>query len=382
MDALTVVFWISLAVVFYTYFGYPALTIALGGIRRREVAHGPEQPTVSIIIAAHNEARSIRATLENKLRLTYAPGRVQIIVVSDASVDGTDAIAQEFAGEGVIVLRQEPRRGKTAALNLAAQHATGDVLVFADANSIYAPDALTKLVRNFSDPEVGYVTGRMAYRAQDGSGVGLGCRAYSAYEDLLRRSETRLGSIVGVNGGIDAVRRSLFLRMNDDQLPDFVLPLHVVREGYRVVYEPEAILDEETLNTSRAEYRMRVRVALRAWWAMADMRTLFDIRRHGIFAVQLFSHKVLRYAIGPAVPLLYLAAFGALGAGIVYQAAFVLGSLFFLCAGVGYVLDRAGYATPIISIPYYFVVINVAAGEALLKFLRGQKQVVWTPRLG
>jgi len=235
MDALTIVFWISLAVVLYTYFGYPALTIALGQLRRRTVTLGTDQPTVSIIIAAHNEARSIRATLENKLRLIYAPGRVQIIVVSDASVDGTDDIAKEFAGAGVMVLRQEPRRGKTAALNMAAQHATGDVLVFSDANSIYAPDALTKLVRSFSDPEVGYVTGRMAYRAQEGSGVGLGCRAYIAYEDLLRRSETRLGSIVGVNGGIDAVRRSLFLRMNDDQLPDFVLPLHVVREGYRVV---------------------------------------------------------------------------------------------------------------------------------------------------
>ena len=201
-------FWLSMVVVIYTYAGYPLLAILLGRLRRMPVAKGAYEPPVTIIIAARNEARSIRATLENKLRLGYAPGRVQIIVVSDASTDGTDAIAREFESAGVLVLRQEPRRGKTAALNLAGAHATGDLLVFADANSIYAPDALRMLTRNFSDPAVGYVTGPLVYGAQAGSGTGMGCRAYMRYEDLRRRSETRLGSIVGVNGGIDAVRRT------------------------------------------------------------------------------------------------------------------------------------------------------------------------------
>jgi cellulose synthase/poly-beta-1,6-N-acetylglucosamine synthase-like glycosyltransferase len=375
-------FWLSLAAVIYTYAGYPLLAIVLGRLRRRPVAKGPHEPSVTIIIAAHNEARHIRATLENKLRLEYPKEKLQIIVVSDASVDGTDAIVAEFERDGVMRLRQEPRRGKTAALNVAAAHATGEIVVFADANSIYAPDAVRVLVRNFRDPEVGYVTGRLVYGAQSGSGTGLGCRAYMHYEDLLRRSETALGSIVGVNGGIDAVRRSLFLRMRDDQLPDFVLPLHVVQQGYRVVYEPDAILEEETLTTTRAEYRMRVRVSLRAWWAIADMRALLDVRRHGLFAVQLLSHKVLRYAVCVALPVCYVAAFATLDAGLLYQAAFTLGTLFALCAAAGYLLDRAGYSAPLVSIPYYFVVINVAAAAALVKFLRGQKQAVWTPRLG
>jgi cellulose synthase/poly-beta-1,6-N-acetylglucosamine synthase-like glycosyltransferase len=375
-------FWLSLAVVIYTYAGYPLLAILLGRIRRMPVAKGPYEPTITIVIAARNEERSLRATLENKLRLDYPAARLQIIVVSDASTDATDAIAREFESAGVLVLRQEVRRGKTAALNVAAARATGDLLVFADANSIYAPDALRMLARNFHDPAVGYVTGQLVYGAQEGSGTGMGCRAYMVYEDLLRRSETRLGSIVGVNGGIDAVRRSLFLRMNDDQLPDFVLPLHVVKQGYRVVYEPDAILEEDTLTTARAEYRMRVRVALRAWWALADMRALLNPRRHGVFSLQLFSHKVLRYAVCPAIPVLYIAAFATIGSGLVYQLAFGIGSLFFLCAGAGYLLDRAGYSVPLVSIPYYFVVINAAAGDALVKFLRGRKQAVWTPRLG
>jgi cellulose synthase/poly-beta-1,6-N-acetylglucosamine synthase-like glycosyltransferase len=374
-------FWLSIAVVLYTYLGYPLLAMLLGRLRRRGVAKGHHAPPVSILIAAYNEARCLRATLENKLSLEY-PGPVQIIVVSDGSTDGTDDIAREFEDRGVMLLRQEPRRGKTAALNMAAQHATGDILVFADANSIYATDALSMLTRNFRDPAVGYVTGRMVYGGHAGSAASMGCRAYMHYEDLLRRSETALGSIVGVNGGIDAVRRSLFLRMRDDQLPDFVLPLHVVGCGYRVVYEPDALLHEDALATSRSEYRMRVRVALRAWWAMFDMRALFDPRRHGMFSLQLFSHKVLRYAVFAAVPAVYVAAFALWGAGALYQASSVMGSALLLLAAAGWLAERAGVSNPLVGIPYYFVLINVASAQALVKFASGQKQVVWTPRLG
>jgi cellulose synthase/poly-beta-1,6-N-acetylglucosamine synthase-like glycosyltransferase len=375
-------FWLSLAVLIYTYAGYPLLTVVLGWLVRRRVAIGAHEPTVTIIIAARNEAAAIRATLENKLALDYPREKLQIIVVSDASTDGTDRIAQEYAGRGVLVLRQEPRRGKTAALNMAAGHATGDVFVFSDANSMYAPDALRMLVRNFSDPRVGYVTGRLVYGTGDEAGIGIGCKAYMAYEDLLRRSETRLGSIVGVNGGVDAVRQTLFTAMRDDQLPDFVLPLHVVRSGYRVVYEPDAILYEDALTTSRAEYRMRVRVTLRAWWAMADMRVVFNPRRHGLFSLQLFSHKVLRYAAFAAVPAIYVAAAALWGAGLVYQASSVAGSGLLALAALGWMAERAGHSNPVVSIPYYFLIVNLAAAQALAKFVTGQKQAVWTPRLG
>jgi cellulose synthase/poly-beta-1,6-N-acetylglucosamine synthase-like glycosyltransferase len=376
------VFWLSLAVLIYTYAGYPALTVVLGRLMRRRVATGGEEPSVTLIIAAFNEAAVIGATIENKLALDYPRNKLQIIVVSDSSTDGTDDIAQRFAGDGVLVMRQTPRRGKTAALNLAAQRATGDVIVFADANSMYAPDTLRMLARNFSDPAVGYVTGRLVYGRNADSAVGVGCRAYMAYEDLLRRSETSLGSIIGVNGGVDAVRRNLFSPMRDDQLPDFVLPLDVVRRGYRVVYEPDAILHENTLTTSRAEYRMRVRVALRAWWAMADMFMLLDPRRYGLFAFQLFSHKVLRYAVFAAIPAFYAAAAALAAEGLVYQAAYLTASALLVLAVVGGVAERLGYTIPLVSIPYYFVLINVAAGQALVKFLSGQKQAVWTPRLG
>ena len=379
---LQIIFWGSLALLFYTYLGYPLTVILLGRVWRRRVATGPFEPSVTIIIAAHNEARHLRATIENKLALDYPAAKRQIVIVSDGSTDGTDEIAQSFASPSLVVLRQEPRRGKTAALNAAVRHATGEILVFADANSSYAPSALRILMRNFADPLVGYATGRMVYEDRESSGTGLGCRAYMAYEDLLRRSETLLGSIVGVNGGIDAVRRELYLEMGDDQLPDFVLPLAVVDRGYRVVYEPDAILREETLNTGGGEYRMRVRVALRAWWTLKEMRGLFDVRRHGFFAWQLLSHKALRYLMFAAIPICYGTALALSATNPLYAPAAAGGTLVWLLAAAGFVIDRRGGSVGPCSIPYYFLLVNAASGQALGEFLRGRRRTVWTPRLG
>src|SRR5437879_9951456 len=155
MMPLRVVFWLSTALVAYTYAGYPLAAVLLGSLVRRRVAKGACEPTVTIVIAAHNEARHLRATIENKLALEYPRGKLQLVVVSDGSFDGTDAIARAFESESVVVLRQEPRRGKTAALNFAVTRATGELLVFADANSSYEPGALRALVRHFVDRRVG-----------------------------------------------------------------------------------------------------------------------------------------------------------------------------------------------------------------------------------
>jgi cellulose synthase/poly-beta-1,6-N-acetylglucosamine synthase-like glycosyltransferase len=380
--SLAWVFWIAVALLAYAYGGYFLFALVGGSLRRRDVACADCEPAVTVIIAAHNEASCIRATLEHQLALDYPAAKRQVIVVSDASTDGTDEIVRSFAGQGVRLLRQEPRRGKTAALNLAAARATGAVLVFADANSLYAPDAVRRLVRNFADPSVGYVTGRLVYDGRGTTATGLGCRLYMAYEDRLRRAETSIGSVIGVNGGIDAVRRSLYRPMRDDQLPDFVLPLRVAEAGYRVVYEPSATATEETLSTARQEYRMRVRVAQRAWWAMWDVRGALNVRRHGLLSLQVISHKVLRYVAWAALPMAYGSAIALWSSGSVYQGAAVAGSAALLVAAAGGVFERFGRPPGIMAIPYYFLLINAAAAHALVRFLRGHRQVTWAPRLG
>ncbi len=270
MSLLEYTFWTSLFIVIYIYCGYLIFVVFLTRIYSKKIEKGPYEPTVSVLITAYNEEKNLRKTIENKLSLQYQKEKLEVIVISDASTDRTDSIVSGFASAGVKLFRQEQRAGKTAALNVAVEHASGEILVFSDANSIYEPDALHYLLQNFYDPMVGYVTGKMVYTSQHDSSTEEGCSKYMEYENVLRSYETQIGSIVAVDGGIDAVRNALYEPMRADQIPDFVLPLKVVEKGFRVVYEPKAILREPALSSSSDEYRMRARVTLRALWALKD----------------------------------------------------------------------------------------------------------------
>lgn len=375
-------FWLSLAVVVYTYAGYPFVVWLFGGLRRATPRKAGFEPFVSILIAAHNEEAVIAQTIRNKLELDYPDTRLEIIVVSDASTDRTDEIARSFAQHRVLVLRQEPRRGKSSALNLAVGLARGEILVFADANSIYEPTALRHLVANFADPDVGYVTGTLAYTPDSRSMAGDGCSRYMRYENFLRRSETRAGSVVGVNGGIDAMRRSLYHCLNQDDLPDLVLPFSVVQAGYRVVYEPKAVAREPVLTRSADEYRMRVRVSLRALWTLVEMRRLLNPFRFGFYSMQILSHKALRYLAGVLLAVCYASSLALRDVDPFYQTAFVLQSLFLLAGALGLASERLGYPLQLLSTPSYFLLVNCAATNAVVKLIRGQRQAVWQPRLG
>ena len=378
--AWVVVFALCAALLAYVYAGYPLLARALAGARRRRVAAAPITPAVTVLIAAYNEAGHIVETVRNKLAQAYPADRLEVIVVSDGSDDGTDELVRGLGDPRVRLLRQAPRAGKTSGLNLAVPHARGEVLAFADANSLWAPDALARLVEPLADPAVGYVTGRMVYRAPDGSLTGEGCSAYMRYENALRAWETACGSIVGVDGGIDAVRRELYAPMRPDQLPDFVLPLAVRERGLRVVYAPAALLYEDALAAAGDEFRMRVRVSLRALHALRDKAALLDPARFGLFAWQLFSHKVLRYL----APLFQA---GALAAGAVlawgpwspWKLVFAAQLLFYLMAWMGH-LRRDEGSPRLFALAYYLCLVNAASAVALGRFARGQRQVTWQPR--
>jgi len=392
-------FWSSLLWLAYVYLGYPAIValaarVASGG---RAVAKRPDSlsphglppgdlPTVSLLIPAHNEAAHIASTLRNKLALEYPADRLEIRVVSDASDDGTEAIVRRIATDSAVpihLVRQSPRQGKTAGINTLAAQATGEFLAFADANSLWAPDALRHLVAPFADAQIGYVTGKMVYTQADGSIVGDGCSAYMRFENWLRAQETAMGSIVGVDGGIDVMRKRLYRPLRADQLPDFVQPLKVIEYGYRVVYEPRAILKEPALDDGGSEFAMRVRVTLRSLWALKDMAHLLNPLRYGRFAFQLLSHKLLRYLA--FVPLVVLAVANAM---LLRHSAFYalagLGQLgFYLWAYLGHRRAAVRAALPVgLAIPYYFTLLNVACAYAAAAFLRGERKAIWAPRKG
>ncbi len=374
---------LCLGVLVYVYVGYPLVCWVLGRLWPRPWREDTTWlPRVSVLIAAHDEVDCIGATVRNKLEQDYPPDRLEVIVVSDGSTDGTDEAVAELAAahpDRVRLLRQERRAGKTAALNRAREVARGEVLVFADANSLYGTDAVRHLVAALADPDVGYVTGRMLYRAEDGSLTGEGCSAYMAYENRLRDLESRFGSVVGVDGGIDAIRAKLYVPMRADLQPDFVLPMAVVAAGRRVVYTPDARLYEDALDRADNEFRMRVRVILRAWHALWHMRRLLWPGTSGLYAWQLWSHKVLRY-LAP------LALLGMLGAGAAAAPAGGVWAGLLAGQAVFYAAAALALAWPVLGrnrllmIPSYFTLINAAALVALLQFLAGRQQVTWTPR--
>ena len=380
-----IAFWTCLGLVTYIYAGYPVGVFLLALVWKRDVRKAEFEPGVVVVISAFNEEREIEHTLINKLSQEYPVDRLTVIVVSDGSTDRTDEIVRGLAELNpgrLTLLRQEPRQGKTQAINMALRHVSAEIVVFADANSIYAPGAIRLLVRSFADPSVGYVTGNMIYTNPAQSAIGEGSVSYMSYENILRTLETRLGSIVGVDGGIDAIRRELYVPMRPDQLPDFVLPLSVVEQGRRVVYEQDAMVYEAALSNATEEFRMRVRVSLRALWALYDKRNLLNPFRYPLFAWQLMSHKVLRYlAFLPLVGLLVFNALAVFQHGL-YGGFMVLQGMSYALAAVGHIFRRSGTGASKLLAPYYFVVLNLACLLAFWKFLSGQKMVLWTPRKG
>ncbi|MFO1390360.1 glycosyltransferase family 2 protein [Cellvibrio sp.] len=377
---MTLLFWLSALIIFYIYIGYPILLRYLPK-KPLHFSHQSNLPKVTVLIPAFNESKVIEGTIKNKFSQDYPAELLEVIVISDESEDGTDEIVTQLAATEprLKLIRQVPRQGKTAGLNLAMQHAQGEIIVFSDANSHYETQGLRELVNCFSDPQVGYVTGKMVYVNSDGSLIGDGCSAYMKYENYMRALETQVDSVVGVDGGIDAIRKELYQPMNSDQLPDFVLPLKVVTQGKRVIYCESALLNEESLSNSQSEFRMRVRVSLRAYWAMKDMKHLFNPFKYGLFSLQLTSHKLLRYLAFIPLILAFLSN-GFLTYNGFYSFTFLIQIIFYV--GAAFVSLNDGTNNRWLGLANYFCLINIASAMAFLKFIKGEKIVLWKPRVG
>jgi len=374
-----VVFVAVMAMIALIYAGYPALMFALRLMLRRPIRRDDITPRVSVIIAAYNEERDIEAKLKNTLALDYPQSRMEIIVASDCSTDRTDKIVRGFGSQGVILRRQPERLGKTVAQNRAAKTATGEILVFSDATTMYEPDAIRKIVRSFADPEVGCVAGQLIYADASSSAVGKGCRSYWGYEKFLRRCESEVGSLVGVSGCLYAVRRICHAQLPSDMIDDFAIAAEIHLRGLRVVYEPEAIAVEDTNRRARDEFRMRVRVIKQTLSALHHYRHTLNPFRHKTFAFQIIAHKAMRYAI-PFLLIAALASSGWGGDSVDWLRFAFLGQLaLYGAAVVGFIGERLKVKLGPLAIPYYFMLVNVASLVAFLKVLRGEAYVTWEP---
>lgn len=382
MTAVAVVFWFSVAAILYPYLIYPMLIWVLSQVRPRPVQRRPWLPPVTVLIPAYNEVDCIGATITNKLEQDYPADQLQIIVISDGSTDGTDEVVKGFADRGVQLLVRGPREGKAAALNEAVKHARGEIIVFSDANSIFARDGIRRMVENFSDPQVGYVTGDLHFVAAADNTSGAGNNAYMKYENAVRALESRAGSIIGVNGGVDAIRKALYVDVPPKLITDFILPLHVISTRHRVVYDERAGATEVANTEMASEFRMRVRVALRALQGLAYMRRLLNPFRYPEAAFRILSHKVVRYGAFAFMPIA-LAANAALAPhSLAYLALFAAQLLVYALAVVGLRKDLPPPLRALAVVPTYFIVTNAAFALAVKKFIGGETMATWKPRAG
>jgi cellulose synthase/poly-beta-1,6-N-acetylglucosamine synthase-like glycosyltransferase len=377
------VFWVSVFLILYPQLVYPFVVWVVAWVRPRPVGRrAAVTPAVTVLIPAYNEAHCIARTVENKLQQDYPADKLQIIVVSDASDDGTDDIVGQYRGRGVQLLRREGRQGKAAALNAAMRHARGEIVVFSDANAEFAVDAISRMVENFADPQVGYVTGALSLSHRTGNLTGEGVSGYMKYENWLRAVESRAGSIIGVNGGVDSMRRDLYEDVPADQITDFVLPLRVIVAGRRVVYDERVRSFEEANDEMASEFRMRVRVALRGLRGLWYMRRVLNPFRYPLASFCVVSHKVLRYWT-----FLFLITALLANSALALNAPFFrwllwLQILVYAVAGLGLSARWPNSLRRVSGMPSYFLASNVAFAIATLRFLRGHAMATWRPRGG
>lgn len=377
--AAAILFWLSIGVLAYVYVGYPLVVYVAGLILARPVRRGEIEPTVTILITAFNEESAIAEKLANTLAIEYPKEKLEILVASDGSTDRTDAIVKEHEHLGVRLYRQEGRLGKTVTQNNAVATATGEIILFSDATTEYSPDVLRRVLPAFADETVGCVAGRLVYLDKGETNVGTGAQSYWNYETFLKISESRACSLIGASGCLYAVRRAAYRPMYAEACSDFLICTELFRQGLRSIFEPNAVCYEHTNQRTHEEFRMRVRVISQTYtdlWRNADM---LNPLKSGFYAVQLISHKLMRYCVPLILAVILVTNLFLAGRSVFWDILLLGQAAVYAAAFLGWLVERAGRRITLLAIPLYFVLANLASAIAFVRFIRGERVVTWEP---
>jgi cellulose synthase/poly-beta-1,6-N-acetylglucosamine synthase-like glycosyltransferase len=357
MIVLVILFWVSLVALAWTHVLYPVFVSLLARIWHQPLRSAQIEPTVAVIVAAYNEETVIARRIENLLELDYPADKLQIVVSSDASSDGTEAVALQYPGVHVI---SNPRGGKVAAQDRAVRQTESEIVVFSDANCTWSPDSLRKLVRAFADPGVAYVCGQLQILdAAGGNQEGV----YWRYEMVQRAAESRLRSVTGGNGSIYAVRRADYVEVDPRFGHDLALPYLMVQRGRRAVYEPEAHAFEKPTPSNETEYHRKVRMFEHCWLIVLRGRMF---RKLGVlYGIEIVSHRLLRYASGILHVVLLVTSIALAGSGWVFEVVLAAQLLLLLAAAF-----RIGIAR-------YYVLVTVATLVSLANYARRGVPATW-----
>ncbi len=376
---MKIIFWISSFLIFYTYLIYPGILWAF--FRRKGLIYNHELsavngdlPFVTILVSAHNEEKVIDGRIHNLLELDYPKEKLEIIIASDGSDDNTDNIVKGYNGKGVRLVSFKERMGKVNVLNNVIPESRGEIIVLSDANTVFKKSAVKILINRFSDKRIGCVCGELNFRKN--SGVENLEGVYWRYEQFLKGIEGARGSLLGANGGIYAIRKELFQKIPADTIvEDFVIPMHILEKGKKVIYEPEAIAFEDAGKVIVQELARRIRIGAGDFQALTlTWRMLNPLKGFSAFAF--ISHKVIRWL----VPFFMIFAFFtnlALSGALLYKALFAMQIIFYLLAVTGRVLVSAHLKARFAGLPYYFVSMNLGLFFGFVKFCFRRQKVTW-----
>lgn len=379
---LQVIFWASLVLIAYTYFGFPLLLFVRSRFLRKPPRSADITPHVTLLIVAYNEAEVIGSRLENVLAMDYPRDRLTVLVASDGSDDGTNEIVARYAPQGIRLL-SFPRGGKIATINAAVQYAEGEILAFSDANSMCTPDALRRLVRPFADPQVGGVAGYQLYTtSRTTNPTGYGERAYSDVDQLWKEWQSAAGSVTQATGALYAIRRELFEPVPPEVGDDIVISFRVIAKGYRFVYEPRAVAMETVSHSAQGEFRRKVRLCVFGFAAIAACRELLNPFRYGFYSLQLFSHKVLRYLMPWPLMGLFVSSLLLSRTAPFFAALSLLQAAFYgMALAVALVPEATARRLPkVLTLPFYFCMAYAGSLRAQWITLLGRRWDHWTPR--
>jgi len=370
------IFWGSVVFIFYAYAGYLLILAGLSLFRSRPVLMGNVQPMVSFVITAYNEELRIKDKIDNSLRQQYPRERLEIVVASDCSSDRTDEIVRSYASSGVRLIRAAERKGKEAAQKLAVSQTNREVLVFSDVATTLPSDGIANIVKAFHDPTVGCVSS--VDRFVDAQGNLSGEGAYVKYEMLLRQLETKVNTLVGLSGSFFAARRTVCSPWADDLQSDFNTLLNSMKVGLRGISDPHSVGYYKNLSDEKKEYQRKVRTVLRGIAVLMRSLPMLNPFQYGMFAWQLFSHKLCRW----------LVPFAMIGAGISnavlatqssLYAMLLVGQLLFYVTATAYAMFHWMPKSSVLRLPSFFVLVNLSILDAWMRYFRGDRVFRWEP---
>jgi cellulose synthase/poly-beta-1,6-N-acetylglucosamine synthase-like glycosyltransferase len=372
--ALKILFWGSLFVIFWTYFGYLIFMKLVTLFYTKKVVKQDYYPSVSLVVTAYNEEKRIARKIYNSLSVCYPRDKLDIIVVSDGSTDRTDEIVKSFESQGVRLLPMPTRQGKHHGQGKAVEAATGEIIVFSDATTYLKDDALIKITRNFADQEVGCVSGMDKIdSAQSGS---AGEDAYVKYEMLLRKLESSTGNLIGVSGCFFAIRKSLCAKWYPNLSSDFYLPIMTRLAGFRVILEPEAVAYYIVLEDPGKEFHRKVRTVVNGMAVLEKHKKILNPFRYGVFSIQMLSHKIMRWWAPPGLVVIFVSNMMMLGLGSSYQI-LAVGQMALYVTALCALFLKPLRRFLIFKIPLFYVVVNFSVMVAWYKFLTGSRYVTW-----